>query len=71
MNWKQWRSDLGYIEEEDPGDRMMRPQPQSKDPTPGTHTHTHTLTFSRPVVFNCSVTNVFPFDSICQGIGGA
>ncbi|XP_073341191.1 transient receptor potential cation channel subfamily V member 1-like [Pagrus major] len=28
MNWRQWRSDLGYIQEEDPGDRMMRPQPQ-------------------------------------------
>lgn len=26
MNWRQWRSDLGYIQEEDPGDRMMKPQ---------------------------------------------
>lgn len=33
MNWRQWRSDLGYIQEEDPGDRMMKPQ--LKNQTPG------------------------------------
>lgn len=29
-NWKQWRSDLGYIEEEDPGDTMMKSQPKTQ-----------------------------------------
>ncbi|XP_076590832.1 transient receptor potential cation channel subfamily V member 1-like [Chaetodon auriga] len=26
MNWRQWRSDLGFIQEEDPGDHMMKAQ---------------------------------------------
>ncbi|XP_070762054.1 transient receptor potential cation channel subfamily V member 1-like [Enoplosus armatus] len=33
VNWRQWRSDLGVIREEDPGDRVMKPQ--SHDQTPG------------------------------------
>ncbi|XP_029301832.1 transient receptor potential cation channel subfamily V member 1-like [Cottoperca gobio] len=33
MNWRQWRSDVGYIGEEDPGDCLM--QLQHHKPTPG------------------------------------
>lgn len=29
-NWKQWRSDLGYIQEEDPGDTMLKSQSKSQ-----------------------------------------
>lgn len=29
-NWKQWRSDLGYIQEEDPGDNMLKSQSNSQ-----------------------------------------
>lgn len=29
-NWKQWRSDLGYIQEEDPGDTMLKSQSNSQ-----------------------------------------
>lgn len=32
MNWRQWRSDLGYIQEEDPGDRMVKPQHNNQTP---------------------------------------
>lgn len=40
MNWKQWRTDLGYIQEEDPGNNMIKLQ--SKNQTPGRATdHTH------------------------------
>uniref|UniRef100_A0A4W6FXS9 Transient receptor potential cation channel subfamily V member 2 n=1 Tax=Lates calcarifer TaxID=8187 RepID=A0A4W6FXS9_LATCA len=41
MNWRQWRSDLGVIQEEDPGNHMMK---QPHDQTPGRATdHTHNL----------------------------
>ncbi|XP_039987251.1 transient receptor potential cation channel subfamily V member 1-like [Xiphias gladius] len=33
MNWRQWKSDLGVIRDEDPGNRMMSPEP--RDQTPG------------------------------------
>ncbi|XP_011606498.2 transient receptor potential cation channel subfamily V member 1-like [Takifugu rubripes] len=29
-NWKKWRSDLGYIQEEDPGDTMLKSQSNSQ-----------------------------------------
>lgn len=29
-NWKQWRCDLGYIQEEDPGDTMLKSQSKSQ-----------------------------------------
>ncbi|KAI9536925.1 hypothetical protein NQZ68_030149 [Dissostichus eleginoides] len=32
MNWRQWRTDVGHIQEEDPGDRMMKPQPPEQTP---------------------------------------
>ncbi|XP_069569057.1 transient receptor potential cation channel subfamily V member 1-like isoform X1 [Brachyistius frenatus] len=32
INWRQWRSDLGGIREEDPGDQMMKMQPDNKTP---------------------------------------
>ncbi|AWO98543.1 putative transient receptor potential cation channel subfamily V member 1-like [Scophthalmus maximus] len=32
MNWSQWRTDLGVIREEDPGNHMMEPQPLSHTP---------------------------------------
>ncbi|XP_071353076.1 transient receptor potential cation channel subfamily V member 1-like [Trachinotus anak] len=32
MNWRQWRSDLGVIREEDPGNHMMKPQPNNQTP---------------------------------------
>ncbi|XP_054455866.1 transient receptor potential cation channel subfamily V member 1-like [Anoplopoma fimbria] len=32
MNWRQWRSDVGYVQEEDPGDSMMKSQPPDKTP---------------------------------------
>nr|XP_046245975.1 transient receptor potential cation channel subfamily V member 1-like isoform X2 [Scatophagus argus] len=32
MNWRQWRSDLGFIQEEDPGDHLMKPQPNNQTP---------------------------------------
>ncbi|KAK9521318.1 hypothetical protein VZT92_021135 [Zoarces viviparus] len=30
MNWKQWRSDVGYVHEEDPGESMMKSQPPNQ-----------------------------------------
>ncbi|XP_041796196.1 transient receptor potential cation channel subfamily V member 1-like [Chelmon rostratus] len=30
MNWRQWRSDLGFIQEEDPGNNMTKAQPDDK-----------------------------------------
>uniref|UniRef100_A0A3B4X2H5 Transient receptor potential cation channel subfamily V member 1-like n=1 Tax=Seriola lalandi dorsalis TaxID=1841481 RepID=A0A3B4X2H5_SERLL len=42
MNWRQWKSELGVIREEDPGNQMMKPQPN--DQTLGRTTeHTHNL----------------------------
>lgn len=32
FNWKQWRSDLGFVQEEDPGDSMMKSQPKTQTP---------------------------------------
>lgn len=47
MNWKQWRTHLGYIQEEDPGNNMIKLQ--SKNQAPGRATdHTHT-----PLVAAC------------------
>ncbi|XP_071398318.1 transient receptor potential cation channel subfamily V member 1-like isoform X1 [Centroberyx affinis] len=34
MNWKKWRSDLGIIQEEDPGNHIIKPKPHE---TPGDH----------------------------------
>lgn len=36
-NWKQWRSDLGYVQDEDPGDTMSKPE-SNRDPPRGTST---------------------------------
>ncbi|XP_023266093.1 transient receptor potential cation channel subfamily V member 1-like [Seriola lalandi dorsalis] len=30
MNWRQWKSELGVIREEDPGNQMMKPQPNDQ-----------------------------------------
>ncbi|GAA6223568.1 transient receptor potential cation channel subfamily V member 1-like [Lates japonicus] len=31
-NWRQWRSDLAIVQEEDPGNHMMKPQPHDRTP---------------------------------------
>lgn len=57
MNWRQWRSDLGYIQEEDPGDRMI--QSKTKGQISGRATDlTHTSCSS---LFYWHVTNELLF----------
>lgn len=64
MNWRQWRSDVGVIQEEDPGNQVIKPQ--SNDQTPGMNTRTHARTQYMSVTGNLSLSCYLIF----QGTGG-
>lgn len=67
-DWKRWRCDLGFIQDEDPGDHVKTPQP-SKVRTPGRAAH-HKHTLSLFMLFHYAEVTNLTHHLIFQGVRG-